>query len=494
MNKIILIHNLVIILKEENELENIGGKFMFIFSINDHKYRHVHFIGIGGISMSGLAEILLAEGYKVSGSDMNNGPVIERLRSIGADIYIGHNKKNINGADLVIYTDAISNDNEELLEAINNRDITVVDRATFLGALMKNYENPIAISGTHGKTTTTSMVATILNDSHMNPTILLGGQLDEIGGNIKLGDKNILLTEACEYKGNILKFYPNIAVILNMEEDHLDYYKNINHIVNTFAQYAKNIKENGNLIINVDDKNHKKVIGNTNANIITFAINNKADYTAENISLTEDGFPRFMLNKKSECLYPVKLSVMGIHNIYNALASIAVADTLGIPMDVILSSIEKFKGTHRRLEFKGFINGIKIIDDYAHHPTEIKASLKALRNSTQNKIWCIFQPHTYSRTKLLLDSFAESFSDANKVIVPDIYAAREKDNGIIHSINLVEALIKNGTDAEYISSFENIESYILSNAKSGDVVVTMGAGNVYKIGEDLLENNKKEAI
>lgn len=466
---------------------------MFTFYLDEHKYNHIHLIGIGGISMSGLAEILISKGYKVSGSDMHVSSTIDRLKSLGADIYIGHSKDNIKDADLVIYTDAIAKDNEELLEAIN-KNIVTVDRATFLGALMKNYNNSIAVSGTHGKTTTTSMIATILNSSDEDPTILLGGLLDEIGGNVKLGSNNILLTEACEYKGNITKFFPNIAVILNMEEEHLDFYKNIDHIVNTFIQYSNNIKAGGYLVINVDDKNAKKVIENTNTKVVTFGIKEKADYTAEKISFDSNGYPMFMLNIRRKSLYPVKLSVMGFHNIYNALASIAVADILNIPIETIINSLQRFKGTHRRLELKGYVNGIRIIDDYAHHPTEIKASLSALRNTTKNKIWCIFQPHTYSRTKMLLDEFAKSFSNADKVIIPDIYAAREKDNGIVHSTDLVNALKNNGVDAEYISSFENIENYILNNAKKGDVVVTMGAGNVYKIGENLLESNKKEAI
>jgi len=483
---------MAIILKRTLD-RNTGGNYMFTFSIDEHKFNHIHFIGIGGVSMSGLAEILISEGYKVSGSDMNNSPTLDRLRALGSNIYIGHSKENIKDADLVIYTDAISMNNEELKEAIN-KNITTIDRATFLGALMSNYKSSIAVSGTHGKTTTTSMIATILNNSDKDPTILLGGQLDEIGGNVKLGSKDILLTEACEYKGNILKFFPNIAVILNMEEEHLDYYKNIDHIIDTFIQYSNNIKTDGYLVINIDDKNAKKVIENTKAKVITFGINNKADYSAENISFDSKGYPSFMLNNKCKSLYPIQLSVMGIHNIYNALASIAVAEILDIPIETVTNSLKMFKGTHRRLELKGYINGIKIIDDYAHHPTEIKASLKALRNITDNNIWCIFQPHTYTRTKLLLDSFSEAFSDADKVIIPDIYAAREKDNGLVHSKDLVNALIEKGVDAKYISSFENIEDYIMNNAKKGDIVVTMGAGNVYKIGEDLLNSNKKEAI
>lgn len=466
---------------------------MFTFCINDHKYSHIHFIGIGGISMSGLAEILLTEGYKVSGSDANNSYIVERLKSLGADIYINHNKSNIENADLIVYTDAISMDNEELVAA-QIKNIPTVDRATFLGALMKNYTNSIAISGTHGKTTTTSMIATILNRSVLNPTILLGGKLDEIGGNVKLGTKEYLLTEACEYKGNILKYFPTMAVILNMEEDHLDYFKDIHHIVDTFVDYGKNIQDKGSLIINIDDVNSKKVIENTNANIIGFGINSKADYSAEKISFSKEGYPSFMLNIKGESLYPVRLNVMGIHNVYNALASIAATHVLGVPIEIILDAIAHYKGTHRRLEVKGIINGIKIIDDYAHHPTEIKASLEALRNSTYNRIWCVFQPHTYTRTKLLLNSFATAFTDADKVIIPDIYAAREKNTGSIHSTDLVNALVKNGIDAKYISSFESIENHLLENAKKGDIIVTMGAGNVYTIGDTILESDEKKAI
>lgn len=484
---------MVIIEKETFNLNHIGGKFMFTFCINDHKYSHVHFIGIGGISMSGLAEILITEGYKVSGSDANNSYIVERLKKLGADIYINHSRDNIEDADLVVYTDAISNDNEELMKALND-NIPTVDRATFLGALMKNYTNSIAVSGTHGKTTTTSMMATILNRSTLDPTILLGGQLNEIGGNVRLGSREHILTEACEYKGNILKYFPTMAIILNMEEDHLDYFRNIDHIVDTFMDYSRNIQDNGYLIINADDANAEKITNSTNVNIITFAINSKADYTAENISFSPEGYPKFMLNIKGESLYPVQLSVMGTHNVYNALASIAATHLLGVPIETILDSIKNYHGVQRRLEVKGIVNGVKIIDDYAHHPTEIQASLEALQNSTKGNIWCVFQPHTYTRTKLLLDSFAKSFSKADKVIIPDIYAAREKDTGLIHSTDLVDALVKKGIDARYISSFEDIENYLLEKAKSGDVIVTMGAGNVYTIGDAMLESSEKEAI
>ncbi len=466
---------------------------MFDFDINKHEYKQIHFIGIGGISMSGLAEILLEEGYNISGSDMNSSHITDKLKKQGAKIYIGHNKNNISGADLIIYTDAISKDNPELLESIRSNILTV-DRATFLGALMTNYKNSIAVSGTHGKTTTTSMITSILNKSTLNPTILLGGVLDEINGNAKLGNKDFLLTEACEYKGNILKYNPSMAIILNMEEDHLDYFKNINHIVNTFASYAQNIDDQGYLVINTDDPNAKKVIEKTSCNITTFGINSKADYRAENINFTKEGYLKFILNIKDQKKYPVSLNMMGIHNIYNALASIAATYTYNIPIETILGALKEYRGTHRRLENKGSINGVKIIDDYAHHPTEIKATLKALRKATTNNVWCVFQPHTYTRTKLLLDSFSKSFFDADKVIITDIYAAREKDTGIIHSINLVNNLIENGVNAIYIDKFDKIESYLLKNINEGDIVVTMGAGDIHKVGENMLKTMDKEAI
>ncbi|WP_077368929.1 UDP-N-acetylmuramate--L-alanine ligase [Anaerosalibacter sp. Marseille-P3206] len=466
---------------------------MFSFNIIEHDFSHIHFIGIGGISMSGLAEILIDEGYTVSGSDMNSSLIINKLESQKAKIHIGHSAENINGSDLVVYTDAISKDNVELLEA-KKLGIETVDRGTFLGKLMKNYNKSIAVSGTHGKTTTTSMLATVLNKSNLDPTILLGGELDAIGGNVKIGSKNLVLTEACEYKGNILKYQPTMAIILNMEEDHLDYFKNIDHIVETFAQYASGIKEDGYLVINIDDENSQRVINASKCNLITFGINSDADYSAENISFTEEGFPKFVLNVKGKEKYLVTLNVMGIHNIYNALATFAAAHTYGVDIETIIDSIKDYVGTHRRLETKGFINGVKIVDDYAHHPTEIKVSLDALKNTSKNKLWCVFQPHTYSRTKSLLDKFSQSFYDADKVILTDIYAAREADTGLIHSTNLVDSLVKKGVDAIYIESFEDIKNYLLANVEEGDIVVTMGAGNVYKIGEMILEDNRQRAI
>lgn len=461
---------------------------MFSFDINDHIFKHVHFIGIGGISMSGLAEILLANDYKVTGSDMNNSPLLKNLESKGAKIFIGHDKNNVKGADLIVYTDAISFDNPEYL-AGKEFDIPTIDRATFLGQIMRKYKNSIAVSGTHGKTTTTSMLSVILTNSSIDPTILLGGELNKIGGNVKIGKNNCLLTEACEYKGNILKFNPTIAIVLNIEKDHLDYYKNLQHIIDTFRKYIENLPKDKLLIINNDDENVKNASKNAKCKIVTFGIKNNSDFKATDIKFDKKGCAQFNLIIRDNS-YKISLNVMGIHNVYNALASIATAYYCNIPMDTIISSIKEFNGTHRRLEYKGSFNNITVLDDYAHHPTEIIASLKAIKNISYNKIWCVFQPHTYTRTKALLSDFATSFYDANKVIIPDIYPAREKDTGLIHSKDLVKALIKNNVDATYFSNFEEITDYLLKNANEGDVIVTMGAGNVYKIGEMLLKEKQ----
>ncbi|NLK44573.1 MAG: UDP-N-acetylmuramate--L-alanine ligase, partial [Tissierellia bacterium] len=430
-------------------------------------------------------------GYNISGSDSKDSLIIERLRKLGAKIYIGHDDKNLQDIDLVIYTDAISKDNVEYVKA-TSLNIPVIDRATFLGALMKNYDNSIAVSGTHGKTTTTSMLSTILNHSKINPTILLGGELDEIGGNVKLGSKELILTEACEYKGNILKYFPTMAIILNIDEDHLDYFKSIEHIQDTFVQYAKNLDENGCLVINSDDDGAEMVIENTKAKVYTFGIHSDCDYKAEDISFSKEGYPTYNLKIKSGKTYIVNLSVMGIHNVYNSLASIAAAHIYGVAIEDILERITLYTGVHRRLELKGYYNGAKIIDDYAHHPTEIKATLNALRNSTNGNIYCVFQPHTYTRTKLLLNSFAESFGAADKIIITDIYAAREKDNGLIHSKDLVNAIFDRGFDAIYLGSFGEVESYLVNNVKEDDVILTMGAGNVYMIGDSIMEQNGEE--
>lgn len=458
---------------------------MFEFCIDDKKYSHIHFIGIGGISMSGLAEILISYDYKVTGSDVKKNNVINRLEKLGAKIYIDQVGENLEkDVDLVIYTDAVRPDNDELLTA-KNLGLELVDRATFLGALMRNYTQSLAVSGTHGKTTTTSIISTILSYSDIDPTILLGGQLKEIGGNVKLGSNDCLLTEACEYKGNILKYFPSMAIIMNMDEDHLDYFKSMDHIVDTFSTFASNLQDNGHLLINNDDINKDKIINNTNAKVITFGLKGNPNYKAENI-ISDGESTTFDLYIDGEFKDTFKINIIGMHNVYNSLAGITACHIFGLSLDFIKENIIKYTGVDRRLQFKGYFEGIKIIDDYAHHPTEIQVTLKALKDSLKDgELYCIFQPHTFTRTQKLFNSFKEAFANADHVILTDIYAARELDDGSVNSKDLANSVIN--THSIYLKTFDEIKEYILENAKKNDVVVTMGAGNIYELGEEILE-------
>ena len=462
---------------------------MFKFNLNEKKYKHVHFIGIGGISMSGLAEILNKYGYKVTGSDSKQSDTTDKLKSHGIDVIIGQKKENIKGADLIIYTDAISLDNEELAQAIKTK-VDLIDRASFLGALMENYKISIAISGTHGKTTTTSMVAEIIKNLPTEPTIIVGGKLDDINGNVLVGKEEMILTEACEYKANVLKYFPTTALVLNIDEDHLDYFDNIDHIINTFKGYGDNLGKDDKLILNIDDENTRNLLERDNTQIITIAVDRYADYRAKNIEFNDLGYPQYDLYYKDKYIDKVFLSIMGVHNVYNSLGAIAVAHENNISFKEAIDGIHNYHGVHRRLEYKGNYKGALVMDDYAHHPTEIKASLNALRKGCKKNLYCIFQPHTYTRTKLLLDSFSKSFSQTDYTIITDIYAAREKDYGDIHSKTLVDAINNNGNSAFYMETFDEIVKFLQDNLRPNDMVVTMGAGDVYKIGQMLLNSQK----
>ncbi len=448
---------------------------------------HVHFIGIGGISMSGLAEILIKDGYIISGSDIKKSTLTEKLENLGAKIYIGHCKENIKKADLIVYTAAIDKSNPEIIEAIRlNKPL--IERPVLLGEIMKGYTNSIAVAGTHGKTTTTSMISCILLHSKLDPTVLIGGELEAIGGNVRVGKSDYFITEACEYVESFLKFHPSIGLILNVETDHLDFFKNIDHIIRTFNKFAKLIPEDGYTIVCGDNKNALESIIGAKSTIITYGLTNEnSNWQAKNIEFNIHGLPCFDIIFNGEFIANLNLSVPGIHNVYNALASIACAYSLNINMADILKGLTLYHGTGRRFEIKGKLNGYTIIDDYAHHPTEIKITLEAAHRIPHNKLWCIFQPHTYTRTLALLDDFTEAFSFADQVIITDIYAAREKDNGKIHSKVLADRIRQKGISANYIQNFDDIKSYILKHASKEDIIITMGAGNVFEIGESLLK-------
>lgn len=460
------------------------------FDITAHEINHIHLIGIGGISMSAIAEILLNHGYRVSGSDLSDSKILNKLREHGAEIFLNHSPANVKNPDLLVYSAAIKEGNSERIEG-KKQSIPEVDRAEMLGQIMKKYNKSIGVSGSHGKTTTTSLISLLMEYSDLDPTILVGGELDEIGGNIKIGQSEHFITEACEYVESFLKFKPFIGVILNIDEDHLDYFINLNHIKEAFRKYAKGIPESGFLIVNWDDENVQDVCKDLECNLITYGINEKADFKANNIVFTKDGLPIFTIEHRNITYGPFELNIPGKHNVYNALAAISTLTILGVDIKKIIGHLKKFKGIHRRFDLLGEVKGAKIIDDYAHHPAEIKATLEAARNFPHNRIWCVFQPHTYTRTKSLLEDFSHSFTLADIVIITDIYAAREQDTGEVTSLDLVNR-INDSTKVTYISGFTNIYQYIYDRLEPQDIVLTMGAGDIYKVGHMLAEKAKTE--
>ena len=458
-----------------------------MYKIDFKKPIHVHFIGIGGISMSGLAEILLKEGFTISGSDTKQSALTDHLSSMGAAVFYPQKASNIiDGIEVVVYTAAIHEDNEEFAEA-RRQNLPMLSRAELLGQLMTNYATPIAISGTHGKTTTTSMLSHILLAAETDPTISVGGILNAIGGNIRVGNSDIFVTEACEYTNSFLNFFPKISVILNVEEDHMDFFKDIDEIRDSFHKFASILPEDGALIINKNIENIESITDGLNCNIITYSEVQDADYAAANITFDEFGNGSFDLIRYGKFIDRIKLSVAGNHNVSNALSTIAVADQLEIPLETIKKGIVSFTGTVRRFQYKGERNGFTIIDDYAHHPTEIKATLTSARNYPHKEIWCIFQPHTYTRTKAFFHEFAEALLLADHVILADIYAARETDTLGMSSEALAEEIKKLGSDVYYLPSFEAIENFVLEKVIHGDLLITMGAGDVVNIGESLLK-------
>lgn len=459
-----------------------------MYQIDFSKPQAVHFIGIGGISMSGLAEILMDEGFQISGSDAHRSELTEHLEAKGARIEYGQKAENIrDGIDAVIYTAAIHEDNPELMEA-KRREIPLMSRAELLGQMMKNYKEAIAISGTHGKTTTTSMVTEIFLEAENDPTITVGGILNSIGGNIRVGGPEYFVTEACEYTNSFLSFYPTTAVVLNIEADHLDFFKDLEDIRNSFCQFVERVPENGTVIIGSDIQNYQEIVAGVKGRVITFGSTPDSDYYGRAVGYDEMGCPSFDLYIKGEKWARIDLSVQGDHNVSNALAAIAVACEAGVGMEFIKKGLARFTGTNRRFEKKGEIKGITIIDDYAHHPQEIEATLKAAANYPHKRIWCVFQPHTYTRTKAFLDQFAEALSLADGVVLADIYAARETDTLGVSSGDIVSRLVEKGVKAWYLPSFDEIETFILENCIQGDLLITMGAGDVVKVGEELLGN------
>ncbi len=455
------------------------------FHLSDlNKNAKIHFIGVGGISMSGLAHICLQEGYTVSGSDAGSSPILAQLAQDGAVIYKGHDAENCVGADLVVYTAAIKDDNPELVYAREN-NIQNMERSTFLGGVMRSYTDCVCVAGTHGKTTTTSMMSHVLLSHDCDPTILIGGELDEIGGNYRLGNSKYFLTEACEYHSSFLEFFPKYAIITNVDADHLDYFRDLEHIKETFRAYANLPGKDGFVLVCGDDTNAMECVNETDATIITYGLDASNDIHPSAV-YTKAHCTCFEIEIDNETLY-IQLQVAGKHNLLNALACFAVGKAMGIDAHTVKCGVESFKMVHRRFERKGYINDALIIDDYAHHPTEIKCTLQAARSIAGGRVIVAFQPHTYTRTLTLLDEFSNAFYDADEVLVFDIYAAREKDTGLIHAKDLVAKLKENGVSASYAESFDTATINLKNTLKISDILITMGAGNIFKVGEMLLE-------
>ena len=459
-----------------------------MLEIEDLKpYKHIHLIGIGGVSMSGIAEILHSCGFIVTGSDTAQSENTDRLLKKHIPVKIGHDLEGLEKSNLVVYSAAIKKDDVELIRA-KELNIPTIERGTFLGILTKAFKNTICISGTHGKTTTTSMVALCFLEAGKDPSIQVGAYLKQLDSNYRVGKSDYFIIEACEYVESYLKLFPKAEVILNIDNDHLDYFGSLENIVTSFSNYVKLIPENGLLVINFDDENCRKIAKYTNAKVLTYGIKNEnANFVARNINFNNNGFPTFDVYYNNNFFKTITLSIPGIHNVMNALACIAVCYNYGLEREDIKNALLKYTGAHRRFEFKGSFNDVDVYDDYGHHPTEIIATAQALKQKKFNQSWVIFQPHTYSRTKNLLNDFANALINFDNIIVTDIYAARETNTYNISSKDLVDKITSLGRKALYIQDFNEIVKYVQENAKSGDIVLTLGAGTVTNIGPMLVD-------
>ena len=455
---------------------------------NIKKYKNIHMIGIGGVSMSGIADILKNWGFTVTGSDLSNSESVQNLLENNIKVTIGHNLEDVANSDVVIYSAAIKQDDPEMVEA-RRLNIPTIERADFLGDLTRCYKDTICISGTHGKTTTTSMISLCFLEAQKDPSIQVGAFLNALNGNYRVGKSEHFIIEACEYVESFLKFSPKAEIILNIDNDHLDYFKNLDNIKKAFAKYVKLLPDDGLLILNGDDDNCKELPSLTKAKTITYGINNKnTNFFATNITFDDDGFPEFDVYHNNNLFGKFKLSVPGIHNILNALSCIALCTEYDISKEDIKKALIKFTGAHRRFEFKGKINNIaSVYDDYAHHPTEIFATAKSLSHKNFNKSWVVFQPHTYSRTKNLLEDFAKVLLNFDNIIILDIYAARETNTYGITSKDLVDKIHEFGKEAKYIPDFNECADYIKNNVEENDIVITLGAGTVTQIGPMLVD-------
>lgn len=450
--------------------------------------KKIHFIGIGGISMSGIAEITKSLGATVSGSDITETEITKNLEKKEMFIKYGHHPEMIKDADIIVYTAAIHEDDPERIETkkLNKENY---ERAEFLGIISKQYKNCLCISGTHGKSTTTGMVSMCFLEAKLNPTIQIGAILSEINGNTKIGSKDYLIMESCEYVDSFLHFHPTSIIITNIDDDHLDYFKNLDNIKKSFNKYVNLLPNNGLLVKNNDDTNSLDVEAGYQGKIITYGIDSAADYQAKNITVNELGHYSFDVYYQNKMLTNISLNINGYHNIYNSLAALALSHYYIDDITIIKKGLEKYHGVGRRFEYLGKFNGAYVYDDYAHHPTEIKTTLESVKKVAHNQDYCIFQSHTYSRTKEHLEDFANILSQFDNVIIAPIYPAREINTFNISEEMLVDKIKEKNPNVIYLDSFDSILEYIKNTVKEKDLVITIGAGPVNKIAQALTKQN-----
>ena len=446
--------------------------------------KHLHFIGIGGSSMSGLARFMLQKGCAVSGSDRDASHKTEALEKLGVKIYIGHSAENVHGADLVVYSAAIAESNPERAEA-KRLGIPQVERAVLLGRLMSTFDQAICVSGTHGKTTTTSMIAQIFVEAGEDPGVHIGGELDAIGGGTRVGGGNTFIAEACEYSGSFWHFYPTIAVILNIDEDHLDFYKDLDDIEASFRRFAGLVPEDGWVVGWGDDPRVRHVLSSLKCRTRTYGLEPYNELRAEDISYDELGRPRFTVTLYGHPLCEVELAVSGEKNLLDALAAIAVSDIAELPMSRVSETLAHFTGAHRRFDLTSVTDGVRVYQDYAHNPAEMKTAIHIAAMQPHKTLWAVWQPHTYSRTKALFNGFVETFDEADHILITDVMGARESDPGDIRSEMFLEPLRARGKRVDVTPTFDDAEAYLRSHWHSGDLVITLGCGNIDLLNEQI---------
>ena len=440
-----------------------------------------HLVGIGGVSMSPLAEVLHKMGVTITGSDMNDSATVEHLRALGIPVAIGHRAENVQGADLIIRTAAVHDDNPEIAQA-HAQGIPVFERAQAWGSIMRGYKNALCISGTHGKTTTSSMCTHIIMAAQMDPTVMIGGTLPLLGSGYRVGHGDTIILESCEYCNSFLSFFPTVAVILNIEADHLDFFKDLDDVEHSFRAFADRVPENGVIVANADDANTMHTLEGETRPVLTFGLE-EGDVHAANLTWNR-GLPTFDIIYRGEVFTRVGLRVPGEHNVKNALAAAAAAISLAVSPKAVSEGLNAFRGAGRRFEHKGTYNGAEVFDDYAHHPGELQALLSATRTLGYERIICAFQPHTYTRTKALFDNFVKVLRQPDITLLAEIYPARETDNLGISSQNLADQI----PGSIYCPTLEDVTVRLKELAQPGDLILTVGAGNIYTAGEALLRN------